>query len=155
MAALMYLLFPIALLMVLICISSRTTRPKKYLAPPSPSKLPILGNLHQLGSLPHRSLQALSIKHGPLMLLHLGKVPTIAVSFVELAQDILKTNDQVFSGRPFSYAAHHLLHGGNDMAFAPYGSYWRQARKICILQLLSSKRVQSFKPIREEEVGRM
>ncbi|KAL5981645.1 hypothetical protein ACLOJK_015708 [Asimina triloba] len=96
-----------------------------------------LGNLHQLGvwlSPP----TALSIKHGPVMLLHLGKIPTI-----------------VFSSRPFSYAAHQLLYGGNDMAFAPYGSYWWQARKICILELLSSRRVQSFKPVREEEVGRM
>src|SRR6266487_214595 len=49
-------------------------------SPPSPPRLPLLGNLHQLGLLPHRSLQNLSNKYGPLMLLYFGKVPVLVVS---------------------------------------------------------------------------
>nr|GEX07270.1 cytochrome P450 71A2-like [Tanacetum cinerariifolium] len=45
--------------------------------PPSPSKLSVIENLHQLGLSPHRSLYALAKKHGPLMLLHFGRVPVV------------------------------------------------------------------------------
>ncbi|KAL6174959.1 hypothetical protein ACLB2K_051603 [Fragaria x ananassa] len=46
--------------------------------PPSPPRLPILGNLHQLGTRPHRSLQQLAKQyHGGLMMLHFGSRPVI------------------------------------------------------------------------------
>ncbi|PWA37486.1 cytochrome P450 [Artemisia annua] len=62
------------------------SKTKKNL-PPSPHKLPIIGNFHQLGSTPHRSLQVLSEKHGPIMLLHLGSVPMLVASSSEVAQE--------------------------------------------------------------------
>ncbi|KAM7275295.1 hypothetical protein ACFE04_017161 [Oxalis oulophora] len=120
--------------------------------PPSPPKLPVIGNLHQLGTLPHRSFQALSVNHGPIVFLQLGNVPTIVVSSSEIAQEILKQHDIEFASRPQSRATQALLYGATDIAFAPYSEYWRQARKFCTTQLLCSKRVQSFKSLMEEEV---
>jgi cytochrome P450 len=120
--------------------------------PPSPPKLPIIGNLHQLGTLPHRSVQGLSKKYGPLMLLNLGHRLTLVVSSVDMAREMLKTHDVVFSNKPKTIAADSLFYGCTDVAFLPYGEYWRQARKICVLELLSSKRVQSFQYAREEEI---
>ena len=91
--------------------------------PPSPPKLPIIGNLHQLGTLPHRSLRALSTKYGPLMLLNLGHVPTLVVSSAEIAREMVKTHDIVFSNRPKTTAANIFTYGYLDMSFAPYGNY--------------------------------
>ncbi|KAF5796172.1 putative psoralen synthase [Helianthus annuus] len=68
--------------------------------PPSPRKLPLIGNLHQLGSSPHRALYAMAQTYGPLMLIRLGSVPVLVVSTVDAAREIMKTHDLVFSNRP-------------------------------------------------------
>ncbi|XP_052198629.1 cytochrome P450 736A117-like isoform X3 [Diospyros lotus] len=126
--------------------------PRKNL-PPSPSKLPIIGNLHQLGIVPHRSLRSLAQKHGPLMLLHFGSNPVLVVSSGDAAREIMKTNDLAFSNRPKSTVTSKLVYDCKDVVFSPYGEYWRQIRCICMLELLCSKRVQSFRAVREEETA--
>ncbi|MCE5165959.1 hypothetical protein HAX54_013459 [Datura stramonium] len=125
------------------------------LLPPSPRKLPIIGNLHQFGSHPHRSLHKLSQKYGPLMLLHLGSKPVLVASSVEAARDIMKTHDHVWSTRPKSSIADGLFYGSKDVAFSPYGEYRRQIRSVSVLHLLSNKRVQSYRYVREEETTNM
>ncbi|KAL9228386.1 hypothetical protein vseg_003975 [Gypsophila vaccaria] len=127
---------------------------KKY--PPCPRKLPILGNLHQIfGDLPYKSLQKLSNKHGPLMLLQFGSIPTLVISSADVARGVFKAHDLIFSSRPQLYVARKLSYERNDIAFAPYGEHWREVRKIVLLELLSLKRVQSFRSTREDEVQRL
>ncbi|XVF87951.1 hypothetical protein PTKIN_Ptkin19aG0009800 [Pterospermum kingtungense] len=123
--------------------------------PPGPPKLPIIGNLHQFGALPHRSLHQLSLKYGPVMLLQLGSVPTVIVSSVETARQVLKTYDLECCSRPCLAATGRLSYNYLDVAFTPYSNYWREMRKISIIELFSVKRVQSFQSIREEEVALM
>ncbi|CAA2935080.1 cytochrome P450 71A6-like [Olea europaea subsp. europaea] len=122
---------------------------------PSPSRFPIIGNLHQLGLHPHRSLHLLSKRYGPLFLLNLGSVPVLVVSSADAARMIMKDHDLIFSNRPKSIMAGKLMYGAKDIAFAPYGEYWRQLRSICVLQLLNNKRVRSFRRVREEETTLM
>ncbi|XP_062114933.1 phenylacetaldehyde oxime monooxygenase CYP71AN24-like [Humulus lupulus] len=120
--------------------------------PPSPPSLPVIGNLHQLGTHPHRFLRALSDKYGPLMFMHLGQVPTLIVSSADMVKEIIKTHDIVFSNRPNTLGAEIMLYGGKDVAFSSYGEYWRLARKVSVVELLSLKRVKLFQYVREEEV---
>ncbi|KAJ0795121.1 putative cytochrome P450 [Helianthus annuus] len=119
--------------------------------PPSPPKLPVIGNLHQLGSSPHRSLRALAEKHGPLMLLHFGSVPVVVASSAHASHEIMKTHDLTFANRAKSSVPSILSYNARDIAFSDYGEYWRQIKSIAVLQLLSPKRVQSFCRMREEE----
>ncbi|KAF4367975.1 hypothetical protein F8388_002586 [Cannabis sativa] len=81
----------------------------------------------------------------------MGQVPTLVVSSSEMVKEIVKKHDVVFSDRPKTSAADIFCYGDQDVGFAPYGEYWRQARKICVLELLSHKRVQQFHLVRKEE----
>ncbi|PON60496.1 Cytochrome P450, E-class, group I [Trema orientale] len=147
----LYLLLP-SLLLLLFVLRNKSRSKSQLNLPPSPPSFPIIGNLHQLAKDPHRSLRSLSEKYGPLMLLNLGRVPTLVVSSPDLVGEIVNTNDVVFSGRPKTTATEILFYEHKNVLFAPYGEYWRQARKICVVELLSLKRVQSFQKVREQEV---
>lgn len=144
-------LFTIAFFLIILYKRLRHNHAKRL--PPSPTKLPLIGNLHQLGTLPHRSLHSLSKKHGPLILLHLGWVPVLIVSSADAAREIMKSHDSIFSTRPKLTMTDKLFYRARDVAFTPYGEFWRHIRSICVLQLLSAKRVQSFRRVREEETS--
>ncbi|KAL1125134.1 hypothetical protein V6Z11_A13G023600 [Gossypium hirsutum] len=101
--------------------------------PPGPAPLPIIGNLHMLGNLPHQTLHHLGKKYGPIMSIKLGYVPTIVVSSPEATELFLKVHDL-------------------GLAFAPYGSYWRTIRKWCTLHFLSASKIECSAPVRKEEV---
>ncbi|KAJ1696642.1 hypothetical protein LUZ63_005154 [Rhynchospora breviuscula] len=147
------LLLCLLLLLPIFFLLTKLRKSRRNHVFPCPRKLPIIGNLHQLGAHPHHSLHKLSLKHGPLMLLQLGSVPTLVISTADALREVLKTND--FLNRPSLYAAKRYSYGFLSISFSPYGEYWRQARKVCILELLSVKRVQSFGKIREEEVANL
>ena len=151
-----FLLFASIFIAVLLSFFMKLKSGKrKFNLPPNPPKLPIIGNLHQVGNMPHLSLQSLAEKFGPIIYLQLGEVPTVVISSARLAKELLKTHDLALSSRPKIFSAKHLFYNCTDVAFSPYGAYWRHIRKICILELLSASRVQSYSFVREEEVARL
>lgn len=154
---LLSLSLPIILIYYLLHKNNHQSSSKQKNLPPHPPGLPLIGNLHQLAKapVPHIFLSHLSKIHGPLFQLTLGSVPIIVVSSAKLAKEVLKTQDSVFCSRPKLVAQRKLSYDGADMAFAPYGSHWKEMRRIAAAHLLSPSKVQSFRGVREEEVGRM
>ncbi|RLN13578.1 hypothetical protein C2845_PM09G19410 [Panicum miliaceum] len=154
-----YLYLGLALVSLLVVIAKRRRGPAHghgLRLPPGPWQLPIIGSMHHLaGQLPHRAMRELARRHGPVMLLRIGEVPTLVISSREAAREVMKTHDTAFASRPLSATVRVLTSGGRDIIFAPYGEHWRQLRKIAITELLSARRVLSFRAIREEEVSAM
>ncbi|KAL7602799.1 hypothetical protein Lser_V15G19755 [Lactuca serriola] len=87
------------------------------------------------------------------MLIHLGNVPVLVASSAKAAMEIMKFHDLSVSGRPRLMMPNILLYGCKEIAFSPYGEYWRQLKRIVVCHLLSNKQVKSFRKVRQEEIG--
>ncbi|KAL7092451.1 hypothetical protein ACP275_12G165400 [Erythranthe tilingii] len=153
---LLLLILPVVIFLFFFYHKLKTLQTKSPY-PPGPLSLPFIGNLHQLhhNAATHIYLWKLSKKHGPLMSMRLGSVPLLVVSSTKIATQVLKTNDLSFCSRPKVLGQYKISYNASDIAFTPYSQSWRELRKICVLHLLSSKQLQSFGPVREEEVFRM
>lgn len=120
----------------------------KVLHPPGPKPWPIIGNLNLLGSVPHRSLHTLALKYGELIYLKFGSKPVLVASSPEMAKEFLKSHDSVFASRPPTAIGKYTSYDYSDMTWAPYGPYWRQARRIYMNQVFSSKRLETHQNLR-------
>ncbi|KAL5077384.1 hypothetical protein RYX36_016368, partial [Vicia faba] len=119
-----------------------------------PWKLPIIGNILNLVTTnPPRKLRDLAKLYGPLMHLQLGEIFLIVVSSPEVAREVLKTHEIAFASRPHLVVAEIAAYSSTDIAFSPYGDYWKKLRKICAVELLSTKRVKYLWPVREKEIN--
>ncbi|KAL6857081.1 hypothetical protein ACP4OV_018463 [Aristida adscensionis] len=126
------------------------------LPPSPPGGLPVIGHLHLVGAQPHVSLRDLAAGHGRggLLLLRLGAAaPTVVASSPAAAEAVLRTHDHALASRARSAVADIIFHGASDVAFAPYGAYWRQARMLLTAHMLSARKVLSFRHGRREEAG--
>ncbi|GFP93738.1 cytochrome p450 71d13 [Phtheirospermum japonicum] len=151
-----FLLFS-SFIFLLIKLWKKTKSPAQYQKlPPSPPKLPVIGHLHHLvGGLPHTAFHRATQKFGPILHLKIGEVSVVVISSRQAAKEVLKNNDPACADRPESIGTKIMLYDNTDIAFSPYNEYWRQMRKICIVELLSAKNVKSFGSIRQDEVNRL
>ncbi|KAF5203649.1 Cytochrome p450 [Thalictrum thalictroides] len=91
------------------------------------------------------------------MQLRFGSFPVVVGSSVEIemAKHFLKVHDLKFAytivSRPKLCAGKYTTYDYTDVGWAPYGPYWRHVRKICLTELLNSKKLDSYEYIRVEE----
>ncbi|KAH6822017.1 hypothetical protein C2S53_014487 [Perilla frutescens var. hirtella] len=126
-------------------------RRKASSSPPGPLALPLIGHLHLLGPRLHHSFDELSKRYGPLMHIRLGSMPCAVVSSPQLAEEFLKTNDAVFSTRKGSTVVDMVTYRAS-FAFGSCTPYWKFIKKLCTYELLGSRNINHFRPIRTLEV---
>ncbi|CAO2203995.1 unnamed protein product [Urochloa humidicola] len=143
--------FIISLLIILASRSGFDKRRRRR-RPPGPWGLPFVGSIHHmLTSQPQAALRDLASKHGPVMYLRLGQVDTVVISSPSAAEEALRANDLSFASRPSLLGGEIACYGNLDIAFAPYGAYWRALRKLCALELLGASKVRQLAPVRGRE----
>jgi len=120
--------------------------------PPGPPPLPVIGNLLELGNLPHKSLAKLARTYGPIIKLQLGFVTTVVISSPTLAKEILQSHDAIFANRttPDAITAHD--HHQLGLPWIPVSPLFRNLRKIYNSHLLSSKKLDSNQHLRSKKV---
>ncbi|XP_021839707.2 cytochrome P450 76AD1-like [Spinacia oleracea] len=131
------------------------TRSKSSELPPGPKRMPIFGNIFDLGDKPHRSFANLSKIHGPLVSLKLGSITTIVVSSADVAREMFLKNDQALANRTIPDSVRAGDHDKLSMSWLPVSAKWRNLRKISAVQLLSNQRLDASQAHRQAKVEQL
>nr|X2EVV9.1 RecName: Full=Parthenolide synthase; Short=Tp2116; Short=TpPTS; AltName: Full=Cytochrome P450 71CA1 [Tanacetum parthenium]AHM24033.1 parthenolide synthase [Tanacetum parthenium] len=121
--------------------------------PPSPPKLPIIGNIHHVFSKNvNQTLWKLSKKYGPVMLIDTGAKSFLVVSSSQMAMEVLKTHQEILSTRPSNEGTKRLSYNFSDITFSPHGDHWRDMRKVFVNEFLGPKRAGWFNQVLRMEI---
>ncbi|KAG9486776.1 hypothetical protein GDO78_006915 [Eleutherodactylus coqui] len=119
--------------LIVLLITKKIWRKRKL--PPGPWGLPLLGNLLQIGELPHLSFLKMKEKYGDVFRLKLGMVPVVVVSGLETVKKVLLNQGEQFGGRPKLYTFS-LVTDGTSLAFSEhFGDAWKLQKKIAKMSL--------------------
>ncbi|KAL7603050.1 hypothetical protein Lser_V15G18905 [Lactuca serriola] len=134
--------------------TKKANRGKNQKPPQAQGAWPIIGHLHLLGGskLPHYVLGDMADKHGPIFTIKLGYHQALVVSNGAIAKECFTTNDKAFATRPKAEATKLMGYNYAMFGFATYGDYWRQARKMITLEVLSQRQVERLAYIRASGV---
>lgn len=127
----------------------------RFKLPPGPRTLPIVGNLYDIKPVRFRHFSEWAQEYGPIFSVFFGSQLNVVVSTAELAREVLKDNDQHLADRFRTRSASNLSRNGMDLIWADYGPHYVKVRKLCNLELFTPKRLESLRPIREDEVTAM
>ena len=149
------LFFAAALLCGVSFVNNRFSRRAKALRKiPGPSGLPLIGNLHQISSLPFREMKQWSRKYGEIFRVKVGLQDWIFLNSPEAIKDILDRQSATTSGRPPMPVASDIVSGGKRFLLMSYTPEWRKLRAM-VHKLLTPKASDLFKPSQEFETKQL
>ncbi|CAM8876890.1 unnamed protein product [Rhodiola kirilowii] len=151
------LVFIICLLFTIsfIIFIAKTLKGSYSNLPPGPRPLPLIGNLHQLGVAPHKSLAKLAQTHGSIMSLKLGQVTAIVISSASAARLVLQKQDISFANRSVPDSMRAYGHDEVSVVWRPLSSEWRELKRICISEIFSNQKMESCASLRQQKVDQL
>ncbi|XP_050228539.1 cytochrome P450 76A1-like [Mercurialis annua] len=145
----------IIIAIILLWIVVSRTRERRWVLPPGPIRLPLVGNLLQLSKEPHASFAKLASQYGPIMTLWLGPIRTVVISSSEVAKEMFKNHDTVLAGRQIYESMKGKYGNEGSLITAQYGSQWRLLKRLCTTELFTGSRLDATQTIRANSVDRM
>lgn len=139
----------------LIIITAKAIKGRQTSLPPGPRRLPLIGNLHQMGARPHESLSKLAQTHGDIMSLKLGQVTCIVITSASAARLVLQKHDMAFANRPVPDAMRACGHYQVSVVWRPLSSQWRELRRICITEIFVYQKLEAFVSLRQQKVDHL
>ncbi|KAL8215940.1 hypothetical protein R6Q57_022777 [Mikania cordata] len=92
--------------------------------------------------------------YGSIFKYDLGSKLHVVINTPELAKEVVRDQDEIFSNRDQSAAARALTYDGQDVAFSNNNLNWRKLRKIFVHEVLSNKNLAATGSFRRDEVRR-
>ncbi|XP_022983757.1 cytochrome P450 98A2 [Cucurbita maxima] len=149
-------LIPLSLLLLLLLLLAYNLYNRlRFKLPPGPRPLPVVGNLYDVKPVRFRCYADWAKQYGPIISVWFGSTLNVVVSNTELARAVLKEHDQSLADRHRTRSAAKFSRDGKDLIWADYGPHYVKVRKVCTIELFSPKRLESLRPIREDEVSAM
>ncbi|KAL1887615.1 hypothetical protein Sste5346_010116 [Sporothrix stenoceras] len=142
------------LLLLALATMWGTSVPTSLRAIPGPPGLPVIGNILQMGSRPHRMFQLWANQYGELFRLKLGNDNWVILCSSEAVREIFDKQSAITSGRTPMPVASDVFSGGNRLLFLTYGPKWRKLRAI-VHKLLTPKASETYKPSQEFEAKKL
>ncbi|XP_021749196.1 cytochrome P450 98A2-like [Chenopodium quinoa] len=149
------LFFTLSIILTILLSCNIIIQRLKFNLPPGPIPWPIIGNLYKIKPVHFRCFYEWAQVYGPIISVWFGSKLVVVVSSSELAKEVLKENDQELANRIRIKSKLNFARDGMDLTWADYGPHYVKVRKVCTLELLNSKKIEAFKPIRNDEVTAM
>ncbi|KAF3701332.1 Cytochrome P450 1B1 [Channa argus] len=109
------------------CLWVRNLRFKRRL--PGPFAWPVVGNIMQLGQMPHITFTKLAKKYGNVYQIRLGCSDIVVLNGERTIRQALIQHSVEFAGRP-KFVSFQVVSGGKSMTFTSYSKQWKMHRKI-------------------------
>ncbi|KAL6145710.1 hypothetical protein ACLB2K_056395 [Fragaria x ananassa] len=141
--------------LLFLFIRRRSNSSKELELPPGPPGWPIIGNMLDLGQMPHKTQTKLRHTFGPVIWLRIGARNTMAILSAKAATEFFKNHDISFAERSVTEGSKVLDYHKGSLALAPYGSHWRLLRRLLTVDILTNKRINDTAAIRSKCVDNM